>query len=79
MTNEGVCIRVQHAIGQQDELPAITKNRKLKCYAFLRSSGIAKTILQVTAVRTRRREIHRKRCEENIKECVDIGESVGLL
>ena len=48
VTNEEVRNRIQNAIGAHDDLVTMVKKRKLRWYAHIsRSSGMAKTILQV--------------------------------
>ena len=48
VTNEEVRNRIQNAIGAHDDLVTMVKKRKLRWYANIsRSSGMAKTILQV--------------------------------
>ena len=54
-TNEGVCAKIQQTIGPHEDL-TIVKRRKLKWDGHVsRSSGLAKTILQGTVKRGRRR------------------------
>ena len=49
VTNEEVHAKIQQAIGPQEDLLMIVKRRKLQWYGHVsRSSGIVKTILQVT-------------------------------
>ena len=49
VTNEGVCAKIQQAIGPHEDLLTIVKRRRLQWYAHVsRSSGLAKTILQGT-------------------------------
>ena len=49
VTNEEVRNRIQNAVGVHDELLTIVKKRKLRRYGHIsRSSGMAKTILQMT-------------------------------
>ena len=69
VTNEGVCAKVQQAIGPHEDILTIVKRRKLKRYGHVaRSSGLAKTILQGTVKGGRRQGRQRKRWEDNIKE-----------
>ena len=48
VTNEEVCRKIQAAIGEYGELLTLVKKRKLRWFGhvFLRSSGLAKIILQ---------------------------------
>ena len=47
VSNEKVRRKIQAAIGEYDELLALVKKRKLRCFGHAsRSSGLAKTILQ---------------------------------
>ena len=62
VTNEEVRRKIQAAIGEYDELLTLIKTRKL------RSSGLAKTILQGTVKGKRKRGRQKKRWEDNIKE-----------
>ena len=49
VTNEEVCAKIQQASGLHEDLLTIVKRRKLQWYGHVsRSSGLAKTILQVT-------------------------------
>ena len=49
VTNKEVCAEIQQAIGSPEDLLTIVKRRKLKWYGHvIRSSGLAKTILQGT-------------------------------
>ena len=69
VTNEGVRAKIQQAIGPHEDLLAIVKTRKLQWYGHVsRSSGLAKTILQVTVKGGRRQGRQRKRWEDNIRE-----------
>ena len=62
-------ISYRNAIGPYEDLLTAVKRRKLKWYRHVtRSSGLAKTILQGTVQRGRRRGGQRKRWEDNIKE-----------
>ena len=71
--NEEVRNRIQNAIGVHDDL-TLVKKRKLRWYGHIsRSFGIAKTILQGTVKRPRRRGRQKKRWEDNIKEWMGIG------
>ena len=69
VTNEEVCAKIQQAIGPREDLLTIVKRRKLQWYGHVsRSSGLAKTILQVTVKGGRRQGRQRKRWEDNIRE-----------
>ena len=69
VTNEEVCAKIQQVIRPHEDLLTILKRRKLHCYSHvLRSSGLAKTILQGTVKRGRRQGRQRKRCEDNVRE-----------
>ncbi|MEW8548147.1 MAG: hypothetical protein AB2693_31985, partial [Candidatus Thiodiazotropha sp.] len=68
VTNEEVRRKIQAVIGEYEELLALVKKRKLRCFGHVsRSSGLAKTILQGT-VKEKRRGRQRKRWEDNTKE-----------
>ena len=69
VTNEEVRRKIQAAIGEYDELLTLVKKRKLRWFGHVsRSSGLAKTILQGTVNRKRKRGRQKKRWEDNIKE-----------
>ena len=69
ITNEEMKARIGNAIGKYVDLLTAVKRRRLKWYGQVtRSSGLAKTILQVTVHGGRRRGRQRKRWEDNIKE-----------
>ena len=69
VTNEEVHRKIQAVIGEYDELPALIKKRKLRWSGIVsRSSGLAKTILQGTVKRKRKRGRQKKRWEDNIEE-----------
>ena len=69
VTNEEVRAKIQQAIGPHEDLLTIVKRRKLQWYGHVsHSSGLAKTILQVTVKGGRRQGRQRKRCEDNIRE-----------
>ena len=69
VTNEMVRRKIQAAIAEYDELLTLVKNRKLRwCGHVLRSSGLAKTILQGTVKGKRKGGGQKKRWEDNIKE-----------
>ena len=77
--NEEARNRIQNAIGVHDDLLTMVKKRKLRWYGHIsRSSGMAKTILQRTVKRARRRGSQKKRWEDNIKECTGMGFGVSL-
>ena len=68
VTNEEVRAKIQQVIGPHEDL-TIVKRRKLQWHGHVsRSSGLAKTILQGTVMRERRRGGQRKRWEDNIRE-----------
>ena len=57
ITNEEVKARIGNAIGPYEDLLTSVKRRKLKWYGHItQSSGLAKTILQGTVQRGRRRD-----------------------
>ena len=61
--------KIQQAIGPHEDLLTIVKRRKLQQYGdVLRSSGLAKTILQGTMKGERRQGRQRKMWEDNIRE-----------
>ena len=69
VTNEGVCAKIQQAIGPHEDHLTIVKRRKLQWYGYAcRSSGLAKTILQGTVKGGRRQGRQRQRWEDNIRE-----------
>ena len=69
VTNEGVCAKIQQAIGPHEDLLTIIKRRKLKWYDRVsRSSALAKTILQGTVKGGRRQGRKKKRWEDYISE-----------
>ena len=62
VTNEEVCVKVQHAIEPHEDLLIIVKRRKLKWNEYIsRSSGLAETILQGIVKGSRRRGRQKKR------------------
>ena len=68
VTNEEVRNRIQNATGVHDDLTMV-KKQKLRWYGHIsRSSCMAKTILQETEKRARRRGRQKKSWEDNIKE-----------
>ena len=69
VTNEEVHRKIQAAIGEYDELLSLVKKRKLRWFGHvLRSSSSAKTILQGTVKRQRKRGRQKKRWEDNLSE-----------
>ena len=69
ITNEEVKNRVQQTIGPFESLLSSVKKRKLKWYGHtVRSSGLAKTILQGTVRGRRARGRPKKRWEDNIQD-----------
>ena len=69
VTNEEVRAKIQQAIGPHEDLLNIVKRRKLQWYGHvIRSSGLAKTILQGTVQGGRRQGRQRKRWEDSIRE-----------
>ena len=67
VTNEEDCAKIQQAIGPHEDLTI--KRRKLQWYGHVScSSGLAKTILQVTVKGGTRQGRLRKRWEENTRE-----------
>ena len=70
VTNKDVCNRIQNKTGVHDDLLTMVKKRKLK---ILKTSAIAKTILQLTVKGARRRGRQKKRWEDNIKEGTGMG------
>ena len=68
VTNKEVCRKIQAAIGEYDKLLTLVKKQKLRWSGHvLKSSGLAKTIIQGT-LKGERRGRHKKRWEDNIKE-----------
>ena len=69
VTNEKVHRKIQATTGEYDELLTLVKKWQLRCFGHVsRSSGLAKTILQVTVKGKRRRGRQKKKWEDNIKE-----------
>ena len=67
VTNEEVRRKIQAAIGEYDERLTLVEKRKLRWFDHvLRSSGLAKTILQGT-MKEKKRGRQKKRWEDNIK------------
>ena len=67
VTSEEVRIKIQRAIGENDESLALIQKRKLRWIGYVsRSSGLAKTILQSTVKGKRR--TGRQKWEDDIKE-----------
>ena len=68
VTNEKVGNRIRQAIGPYEDLTTV-KKRKLRWYGHkIRSTGLAKTILQGTVQGGRRRGRQKKRWEDNVTE-----------
>ena len=68
VTNEEVRAKIQQTIGSHGDL-TIVKRRKLQWYGHVsRLTGLAKTILQGTVKRGRRRGRQNKTWEDNIRE-----------
>ena len=66
---EDVCARIQQAIGLHEDLLTIVKRHKMQWNGHaIRSSGLAKTILQGTVKGGRRQGGQRKRWEDNTRE-----------
>ena len=66
---QGICAKIQNAIGPHEDLLTVVKRRKLQWYGHVsRSSGLAKTILQGTVKGGRRQGRQKKRWEDNIRE-----------
>ena len=69
VTNEEVRAKIQQAVGPHEDLLTIVKRRRLQWYGHVsRSSGLAKTILQVTVKEGRRQSRQRKRWKDNSRE-----------
>ena len=76
ITNKEVNAGIGNAIGQYENLTSV-KKRKLKRYGHvIRSSELAKTILQATVQGGRRRDRQRKRWEDNIKEWTGLQRNI---
>ena len=68
-TNKEVRAKIQQAIGPHEDLLTIVKRRTLQWYGHvIRSSDLAKTILQGTVKVGRRQGRQRKKWEDNIRE-----------
>ena len=77
VTNEEVRRKIQAAIGEYDELLTLVKKRKLRWFGHvLRSSGLAKTILQDTLKGKRGRQT--KRWEDDTKEWTGMDSASSL-
>ena len=73
VTNEEFRRKIQAAIAKYDELLTLVKKRKLIWFGHVSgSSGLAKTILQGTVKRKRKRGRQRKRWEDNFKEWTEM-------
>ena len=71
--------RIGNAIGPYEDLLTSVKRCKLKWFGHVtRSSGLAKTVLQGTTQRRRRRGRQRKRWEDIIKEWTGLEWNVLL-
>ena len=69
VTNKEVCVKIQQAIGPQEDFLTILKRLKLQWYGHVScSSGPAKTILQSTVKGGRRQGRQRKRWKDNIRD-----------
>ena len=69
VTNEEVCVKIQLAIGPNEDLLTIVKRHKLQWYGHVsRSSCLAKTVLQGTVKGESRQSRQRKRWEDNIRK-----------
>ena len=69
VTNEEVSAKIQQATVPHEDLLTIVNRCRLQWYGHVsHSSGLAKTILQATVKRGRRRGRQRKRWEDNISE-----------
>ena len=69
VANDEVRAKIQQAIGPHGDHLTTVKRRKLQWYGHVsRSSGLAKTILQVTVEGGRRQGRQGKRWEDNIRE-----------
>ena len=69
VTNEEVRANIQLAVGPHEDLLTMVKRCKQQWYGHVScSSGLAKTILQVTVKGRRRQGRQRKRWEDNIRE-----------
>ena len=56
VSNEDVCAKIQQTIGPHEDSLTVVKRRRLQCYGYVsRSLALAKTILQGTVKRGRRR------------------------
>ena len=79
VTNEEVGNRIRQAIRPYEDLLTTVKKRKLRwCGHKIRSTGLAKMILQGTAQGGRRRGRQKKRWEENVTEWtgIKLGEAL---
>ena len=69
VTTEEVRRKIRTAVGEYDELLTLVKKRKLRWFGLVvRSSGLAKTILEGTVKGKKKRCRQKKRWEDNIKE-----------
>ena len=69
ITNEIVCKKIQAAIGPYENRLTTVKKRKLLWFGHvIRLSGLCKKIVQGTVPGHRKRQRHKKRWEDNIRE-----------
>ena len=69
VTNEEVRAKIQRTIGPHEDLMTTVKRRKLQWYVYVsRSSGLAKTTLQVTVKKEEDKADRGKNWEDNIRE-----------
>ena len=69
ITNDAVRDRIRQAFGPYGDILTTIKKRKFRCVGHVsRSAGLAKTILQGTVQRGKRRGRQKKRGENNISE-----------
>ena len=77
--NGKVKIRTGNAIGSYEDIRTSVERRKLKWYGhFIRSSGLAKSVLQGTVQRGRQRDRQRKRWEDNSREWTGLEWNIVL-
>ncbi|KAK2177529.1 hypothetical protein NP493_584g01029 [Ridgeia piscesae] len=80
ISNEEVRNRTRQAIGPHEDLLTTVKRRKLKWYGHvIRSTGLAKTIMQGAVQGGRRRGREKKRWEDNMPEWtgMTLGAAMG--
>ena len=69
VTNEEARVKIKQANGPHEDLLTTAKRHKLQWYGHVScSSGMAKTIMQVTVKGGRRQGRQRKKWEDNIRE-----------